>query len=434
MASTSDQSRPFDILQWRDDVSSTVRARNSPDRLAGRRKHTRPIRRPSRYLADVSANPQKHQPSRSGIRTRKRKLKMEQDEHYGPPTIPKLEKRGRGRPRKSEQQYRASPEDKAKVDKAADLYWKLDDIPHAVIPSSLEASYEAEIEDTPNKSRRGPRHIDYQHNLPYPPHRLPTLKQIVDSVLKKAAWNHKRGAHERQWGATVDLLLEEFTLWPREVEMKALNVENCTVDIEALRTKINSGQILSYKAESVAPRSDDGSDVPSQSVSKMVDWTLALDPDNEDEDIIDTAFNTMNCGECSLNQSSSYIRKSALFTDFELKKPHPGSDPGVQLALWESGALLKKRWHGWDTSLPMPGVFVDGYVWHWCLFVAVGKGLVMLGPFLMGTTETVVGIWQIIYRLNILVNWGTTTYKQWLRDNVMTWARRRVAITEGRKS
>ncbi|KAL8840302.1 MAG: hypothetical protein Q9170_001386 [Blastenia crenularia] len=512
MDNSSDQSRSFSILQWRDDVSSTIRARSSPDRLSGRSKHHPSNRRPSRYLAEVSANPQKHQPSRSRTQARKRKRNMEEEEDYSLAAAPKFEKRGRGRPPKNEKQYapqtipiraagpssttsqssrarsksqsqsqsrkgsrsrkgkgkefhdiisiasitmahlqfcdppvvkrtlneikhiyRADLEDKAKVGKAADLYWKLEDIPHAVIPSSLKASYEAAVEDTPDKSRRGPRNIDYHDHLPYPPHRLATLKQIVDSVLKKTAWNHKRGAHERQWGATINLLLEEFTLWPREVEMKALNVENCTVDIEGLRTKLNSGQILSYKTESVAARTDDGSDEPNQSVSKMVDWTLAIDLDDEDEDIIDRAFNKMNSGECSLNQSSSYIRKSALFTDFELKKPYAGGDPGVQLALWESGALLKRRWHNWDTSIPMPGVFVDGHVWHWCLFVALGKGLVMLGPFLMGTTETIVGVWQIIYRLNVIVGWGTTTYNQWFQDNVMTWARRRVAIAEGRK-
>ncbi|KAL8709030.1 MAG: hypothetical protein Q9220_006154 [cf. Caloplaca sp. 1 TL-2023] len=234
--------------------------------------------------------------------------------------------------------YRANPKGKAKVDKATDLYWKLHDIPHAVIPSSLKAFYEAAVEETPDKSRKGPRSIDYNDRLPYPPQA-----------------NYRFGSQQGRVASQAR--------------------ENCTVDIDDIRTKINSGQNLSYQTESVAALADDESNGSSQSVSKMVDWTLALDPDDEDEHNSNRAFNTMNSDEWSLNQSSSYIRKSPLFTNIELKMPYAGGDPGVQLALWESGALHKRRWHRWDTSLPMPDVCIEGHVWHWYLFIALGKGL-----------------------------------------------------------
>lgn len=125
----------------------------------------------------------------------------------------------------------------------------------------------------------------------------------------------------------------------------------------------------------MAGRSDGGGEEPNQTMTKMVDWALTLELDPEDEDIVNRAFNTLSPNECSLNQCLSYIRKSAIFTNLEIKK-QAGSDPELQLALWESAALKKKRWHGWDMSLPLPGIYVEGHVWHWCLFVALRDGLV----------------------------------------------------------
>ena len=81
-----------------------------------------------------------------------------------------------------------------------------------------------------------------------------------------------------------------------------------------------SGQILSYTTESVAGRSDGGSDELNQTMTKMVDWALTLELDPEDEVIVNRAFNTLNPNECSLNQCLSYIRKSALFTNLEIKR------------------------------------------------------------------------------------------------------------------
>ena len=50
------------------------------------------------------------------------------------------------------------------------------------------------------------------------------MKQLVDNVLKKAAWNQKREAHEWQWGATISKLVEEVTLWTRDADVMVLNV------------------------------------------------------------------------------------------------------------------------------------------------------------------------------------------------------------------
>ncbi|KAL9034831.1 MAG: hypothetical protein Q9180_005192, partial [Flavoplaca navasiana] len=438
MENNSEQSKSSTIVQWRDNVSKTVRARKLPDRLAGASSKTRPLRNPRRYLTEVSNNGQNSVLPQQPQSSRKRIFTMDKDENYNPNAASKPFARPRGRPRKYEKQqepqripirnddtsstlsessrarsqsqkrsrshkgrdfheavsvtsidmarlefcdppvvkktlreikqfYRATPAERVRVDTAADLFWKLTNMPPIPIPSELKAIYNADLEDTPDKSRKSQRDVHFLDSHPYPPERLATLKQLVDNVLKKAAWNQKRKAHERQWGATISKLLEEVTLWTRDADVMVLNVENCTVEVEALRTSLMSGQILSYTTESMAGRSDGGSEEPNQTMTKMVDWALTLELDPEDEDIVNRAFNTLSPNECSLNQCLSYIRKSAIFTNLEIKK-QAGSDPELQLALWESAALKKKRWHGWATSLPLPGIYVEGHVWHWCLF------------------------------------------------------------------
>lgn len=136
-----------------------------------------------------------------------------------------------------------------------------------------------------------------------------------------------------------------------------------------------SGVPLIYSSDAGTP-TDDGTEKNSskkgsdtKGVRKMVDWCLALALDYEDESILEKAFTTVNPNECSLNQSLSYIRRSPLFLDIELKREQPATDPEVELAIWASGALQKKLYHKWSTDLPMPAIAIEGHDWRWYIFV-----------------------------------------------------------------
>ena len=65
--------------------------------------------------------------------------------------------------------------------------------------------------------------------------------------------------------------------------------------------------------------------------------------------------------EFSLDQHISYIRRYLLIVDFDIKDRVSNREQLVPLAVWESDALLDTRYHGWDTSMPMIGIKVDGY-------------------------------------------------------------------------
>ena len=44
----------------------------------------------------------------------------------------------------------------------------------------------------------------------------------------------------------------------------------------------------------------------------------------------------------------------------------------------------------------------------------------MIGPFHMGDTKTIGGIWEIMYKLDVILRWGTTEYKQWFDRVVLS--------------
>lgn len=95
---------------------------------------------------------------------------------------------------------------------------------------------------------------------------------------------------------------------------------------------------------------------------------MALNLSWDEEELINEVYNTLRPGERSLNQSLSYICSCPLFADIELKKEQASRDPEVQLALWKAAASLKRRHHGWDSSLPMPGITVNGHIWNFYIF------------------------------------------------------------------
>lgn len=49
----------------------------------------------------------------------------------------------------------------------------------------------------------------------------------------------------------------------------------------------------------------------------------------------------------------------------------------------------------------------------------------------MGSTDYLIGVWQITYRLGLFAEWGTTECRKWFDDQVMSWANR--CITGGGK-
>lgn len=100
-------------------------------------------------------------------------------------------------------------------------------------------------------------------------------------------------------------------------------------------------------------------------IARMVDKSIALVLDDDDDLTMRRAFYYMADKDHSVNQSLTNIQTDPLVFDIELKKALSDRDPEVQLAIWKAAYYSKLLNHGWDTSLPMPGLVVNGSNWEY---------------------------------------------------------------------
>lgn len=127
------------------------------------------------------------------------------------------------------------------------------------------------------------------------------------------------------------------------------------------------GAYLECDAESVSTRTSTLGEA-TQSMARMVDWSIGLDLAEDAMDAVHSAFTMVRHNEASLNQSLSFIRFCPLFLDIEIKKSQSNRNPEVQLAIWAAAALKKRQLHRWDTAMPMPAIAVNGHIWTYYLF------------------------------------------------------------------
>lgn len=211
-----------------------------------------------------------------------------------------------------------------------------------------------------------------------------------------------------------------------------------------------------YLLEIETIRSRDSTTEVPLTTSRMVDLSIGLDLDKEDEKLVHRAFSKMPDNLQSLNQSLSYIKETPLLVDIELKRTNSDRDPRVQLAVWKAGGFKKLQYHRWDTSIPMPGITVNGSEWDCFLFFMRDSELVgaifphehsfpfplrhayaesdiafqiMMGPVSMGSTRNVNGTFEIAYKLYVLMKWGKTDYETWFKKHLLTWCKYTAAGT-----
>ena len=121
--------------------------------------------------------------------------------------------------------------------------------------------------------------------------------------------------------------------------------------------------------------SDNGSSTTGigSTTSRMVDRQFGLRLSEDEKQIITNAFKTMDHTLCSLNQTLAPFTKTIpTVVDFEVKAQRDHRDPKVQLAVWASALYSKRGYHGWDTSMPVPGITIIGDEWQ-CFLTFKGQ-------------------------------------------------------------
>ena len=115
-----------------------------------------------------------------------------------------------------------------------------------------------------------------------------------------------------------------------------------------------------------------------QPMGRMIDWCLALSLTEEQTEHVNKQFTEVKFNERSLNQTRSYIKSCPIWADIEIKKTLTTRKPEVQLAIWACGGFLKRKHHGWDVTMPMPAIAINGDSWSFYIFFPLNSDLVSL--------------------------------------------------------
>ena len=108
--------------------------------------------------------------------------------------------------------------------------------------------------------------------------------------------------------------------------------------------------------------------------SCMVDMQYGFSMHKEDDEALRKGYRKLPQGFQSINQTTvEFTRDVPTFVDFELKRGAI-DDPKFQLAVWGAGLYLKRQYHGWDVSMPIVGVTIEGHTWECFLLFEHGEG------------------------------------------------------------
>lgn len=127
----------------------------------------------------------------------------------------------------------------------------------------------------------------------------------------------------------------------------------------------------------------------------------------------------------SINQTESFVNFLPMFANIEVKKSNTDRDPLIQLGAWIAAEFNKRRTEGYSLDMPVLAIEVEGDMWNLHMIFAIEdqKGgdfqCNFVGPIEMGSTKSIMGIFQILDRLCRCVDWGIGEYQQWFNSEVL---------------
>ncbi|KAJ2901450.1 hypothetical protein MKZ38_001838 [Zalerion maritima] len=183
--------------------------------------------------------------------------------------------------------------------------------------------------------------------------------------------------------------------------------------------------------------------------SKMVDFVVHIDPTTEGPETrrrikqLRLATGTQSVNPTSFNP----LAKKPIVISIETKKPDVGSNQAqLQVGMWHAchWKFLRTHARGGPEALTtlgfLPGIVIEGHVWSFVFSTPkergdddddddddgngedegnVTKKTVVWRFQRMGSTETLLGTYQIVSGLRFLASWAETKYWPWFRINVL---------------
>ncbi|KAL9597190.1 MAG: hypothetical protein Q9219_005312 [cf. Caloplaca sp. 3 TL-2023] len=307
-----------------------------------------------------------------------------------------------------------------------ELYNLLDEAPIGnTIPSTLQTSYEADA-NTPRGSKHRPRGRDYSSPAqdPWPQEYHQYLKNFINNVMQKAA--DSETGHECQWEDVVFRIANVFELWPEAEMVQSINVRTIQFEPAQICPVLPNGP---FTLEPAKPSDQEASSAASSRSGKdlylkrQVDRVMALKIADDERYRLNRAFAPNPHPYLhSVNQTHGSTSLIPFWLNIEIKRWFQPVDPRIQLAIWTAAGFLKRQLMAWDLKFPVPGITVEGHVWRLYVFFWLDGEITMMGPVIIGSTETLSQTWQLIRSMYLLVRWGSTKYRKWFEDNILKWA------------
>src|SRR5256714_1256974 len=174
--------------------------------------------------------------------------------------------------------------------------------------------------------------------------------------------------------------------------------------------------------------------------SKIVDYTINLQPNNEMRGMILRLLEGQPFGLRTINQTMcDHVRYLPIAISIEAKTPDASAQEAkIQLGMWVAAHFNRLRTLSHENVvLPtLPLLYVSGKWWYLLFACDRAQHIVcssstylicqvltfwqeLLGELLIGDTNSVVGCYKLLAALRCLAGWVTTTFKEWLELEVL---------------
>ncbi|KAL8855499.1 MAG: hypothetical protein Q9178_007853 [Gyalolechia marmorata] len=155
--------------------------------------------------------------------------------------------------------------------------------------------------------------------------------------------------------------------------------------------------------------------------SKMVDYALVIKPSVKMEGQIRSRMRTLKLKSLSASHAE-YMRFEPCASFMETKRGPEGGDKGhVQLGTWIGTNFNKlKQMVGNDANLPAIPLLIS-YGHNWNLMIAQMKDneLLLLSDRMLGSTNTLLGIYQVLAAIRRLAKWADEQYRPWFEKTFL---------------
>ena len=161
-----------------------------------------------------------------------------------------------------------------------------------------------------------------------------------------------------------------------------------------------------------------------KSLDKRIDAAFGLDLPAKKQKVLRRGV--YSSGIPSINQSACFVNFTPIFAYFAVKRPATNRDPLIQLGIWIAAEFAKRKREGYSLDMPVLAIEIDGDAWKLHLVFAledIKKNTFkcnFAGPISIGSTESLLGIYQILDKLYLCAEWGVGKYQVWFNEQILS--------------